>query len=193
MKKPTTVLVAVVTAVASAFACAACAPKKTETTIEKNDGAPSDTEQTQPTQTVTPKLEYGKKYYWEDTFKWDKNDAVIDRTPRISEWIMFNDDGTGKRYWYNRYQIVSGSVEKYEYTINFKYTYTNVLKNKVACFYDSVTYGENDNKKQAPEMWSTVYEIGENILLSLDEDGYRTYINETYLDQIPNFGSSSDY
>lgn len=181
MKKHLMTILAVAAIASSALACVACGSGDSNSGGNNN----SSYTQTQPdqSQNVTPQLTYGKKYILDD----DVKIAAGEQT-----WCIFNADGTGKYHIYYKYESSYYGTEISDYTINFKYSYTNTLKTKIACFYDSITYGATDNQKSDRRSWSTVFEMGENMILDLGQYGYSIYVNEDYIKQIPNFGEESN-
>ena len=124
---------------------------------------------------VGPTLRYNSKYYTETS------GPIEERG-----YYTFSANGTGKYYTY--YSYSSDYVENY--TVSFKYTYTNADKTRIACFYDGVTYTDKDNQKDVSSSWTHVLEVSEDVLLSQGQYGYYVAaVNEEYLKQLPNFGT----
>lgn len=130
---------------------------------------------------ATQQLRFGSKYI-DDGYVGSNEDQY---------YLIFNKNGTGSYRVYDKYSYLS-TVEIDDYVINFKYTYVDAAKTKVACYYDSVTYNAQDNQRDANAHWSRVFEVSENVLVTQGQYGYNTYINENYLTQIPNFGKKTD-
>ena len=156
MKKKTfSVIAAIVACLCALFAFAACG-SSTE--------SPSDS------------LEYGKKYIHED----DVNSEKYQR------YIIFNKDNTGEYYYYYVYKNENYPEYDYvrHYTVKFKYTYADLDKTAVVCFYDSVEYEKDDTEKEISSNWSSFYTVSPNVLI---DSGNSYFINEDYLSNIPNF------
>ena len=130
----------------------------------------------------TPSLRYNSKYYTETSGPEEERG-----------YYTFSANGTGKYYNYYHYESsYSGDITE-NYTVSFKYTYTNADKTRIACFYDGVTYTDKDNQKDVSSSWTHVLEVSENVLLSQGQYGYYiAAINEEYLKQLPNFGKETD-
>ena len=96
-----------------------------------------------------------------------------------------------ERWNYHRYSDF-GITEISDYTITFKYSFTDSQKSKVACFFDSVAYSADDTEKDDCDGWHGIYEIGDGMILCLGMYGYITYVGENYLKRIPNFGKNTD-
>lgn len=123
-------------------------------------------------------LRFDSKYYA------GLSDAPIEER----SYYIFSENGTGKFYFYYYYQYKNETPQIDDYTIDFKYVYSNANKTQVTCFYDKVTYGAKDNQKDVSTSWWRTLNVSENVLLSEGQYGYTLVgINEDYLDQIPNF------
>lgn len=95
-------------------------------------------------------------------------------------YFIFNSDGTGEyRYYLPSYN---------DYTVHFKYTYTDKDKSSAVCFYDSVEYGAGHLSSTTIESnWSYVLTVSKNVVCRVSSYGYSIYVNENYLKTIPNF------
>lgn len=122
-------------------------------------------------------LQTDKKYIAEGDTKDPENEQ---------RYYIFYSDGTGK---YIEYDVDSNTAFSYydtDYTITFKYTYADDDKTAVVCFYDSVTYGSKQGGEyRVPTTWSVLLTVSKNVLCTT---GGSFYINEDYLETIPNFG-----
>ena len=106
-------------------------------------------------------LIYNKKYYHADY-------VIRDSLETNKRYIIFYSDGTGEY-----------SEDGYDGTVEFKYILT---EDSVHCFYDGGYNGNIDGTK-----WNRWWQVDDGLLYQsayLDTQ----YINETYLDKIPNFG-----
>ncbi|MBD5132009.1 MAG: hypothetical protein HDT28_05405 [Clostridiales bacterium] len=107
------------------------------------------------------------------------------------EYVIFSKNGYGLYHYYLEH-LASGSYyyESYtlEYTIKFKYSYLDADKSTIACYYDSISYGDKhteEKPKNGHNSWSKMFTVSKNLLMSSDG---KTFINEDYLDEeIPNY------
>ena len=105
-------------------------------------------------------------------------------------YYTFSANGTGKYYYYYSYYSSYDKVTKiYNYTILFKYVYTNADKTQIACFYDGVTYTAKDNQKDVSTDWDRIFDVSEELLISEGQYGRNIVaVNEEFQKQIPNYG-----
>lgn len=104
------------------------------------------------------------------------------------ETYIFHSDGTGEyTYHYDR-TTTSGTYDEHNhYIIHFKYTYVDKDKSAVMCFYDSIERLEGDDGS-SHTAWSKLVTISKNVLMTISTTtGYDYWINEDYLDEIPNY------
>lgn len=124
-------------------------------------------------------LKFNSKYYV------DASGATEERS-----YYTFDKNGTGEYYYYY-FSSYSSYIDNY--SISFKYTYTNADKTQIACFYDSVKYTGSDTRKNVSSYWRCVLNVSENVLTSTGQGGeYVEAVNEEYLKQIPNYGKNTD-
>ena len=148
----------------------------------RNSGGTADTNKSETTviQTVTSPLKFNSKYYTD-----------MEGTAEERGYYTFSENGTGKCYYYYFFQY-KDTLEIENYTISFKYTYTNADKTQIACFYDGVSYTAKDNQKDARADWSRIFDVSEDVLISMSQYGrYVAAVNEEYLKQIPNYGKKA--
>lgn len=104
-------------------------------------------------------------------------------------YLVFHSNGTGEYVYKHTYSYYAGETSRYNYTITFKYTYTDAEKSTVVCFYDSISYGEDHNQsKNSRADWSMTIGVSKNVLIALDSAS-SMYINENYIKNIPNYKS----
>ncbi|MDE7439382.1 MAG: hypothetical protein K2N23_02625 [Clostridia bacterium] len=124
-------------------------------------------------------LQMDKKYFDSD---------YLDFTNGSEEYYIFHSDGTGEYRYYSPYYSYDNSLHSssVDYTINFKYTYADEDKSAVVCFYDSVEYGSENGSAIVSTGWSGLLTVSKNVLCwGSSIIGF--YINEDYLETIPNF------
>lgn len=93
---------------------------------------------------------------------------------------LFHSNGTGE-YTFHYDSATTHS----HYIIHFKYTYVDNDKSAVVCFYDSVEILQG-NSSNPGKTWSNLVTVSKNVLTTVGS-GYVFWINEDYLDEIPNF------
>ena len=129
-------------------------------------------------------LQMNKKYIDEEYVK----DAEAQQS-----YYLFRSDGTGIYKCYYDYDSPYDPSNDFtmDYTVTFKYVYVDNQREAVVCFYDSVEYGEVDtgDYNRVESDWSVLLTVSRNVLCSAGTGGYTFYINEDYLDEIPDFGA----
>ena len=91
----------------------------------------------------------------------------------------FHRDGTGEFLYKTDY------YGKNHYIVHFKWTYLDDEKSGVVCFFDEFEALEgNQYQWNDQNDWSFVLTVSKNVLMTT---GGVLYINENYLDEIPNF------
>ena len=122
-------------------------------------------------------LQMGKKYIRSS----DTNKKIYEQ-----EYVLFRANGTGElRHFY-----VSESSPQYnnDYIIQFKYIYADGDKSTVVCFFDSVTYGSKHSEtEKVSSDWSKLLSVSKNVITNVGSN-YIFFINEDYLNDLPNFG-----
>ena len=108
----------------------------------------------------------------------------------MSCYYLFHADGTGEYtyhfdYYYDDKDHPSDMDDHEHYTIRFKYTYADADKSAVVCFFDGVTYLEN-NGETVDSRWSQLLTVSENVLIAAGSSS-GVYVNEDYLKTIPNY------
>ena len=125
-------------------------------------------------------LQYDVKYVYRESVRRDDP----------TNYYKFNADGTGvySSSGYNYYSYVT--------EIYFKYTYADAQHTGVVCFFDSfkriwnyddektvvVTEPDENDKK-----WYAVLSISKDIVMGQGTYGMLIYVNENYIEQIPNY------
>ncbi|MCM1367574.1 MAG: hypothetical protein NC184_02020 [Roseburia sp.] len=147
-----------------------------------NDGASADTVGSG-VQSTASTLRFDSKYYTD-----------MDGTAEERGYFTFSENGMGKYYYYYSYYDSYDKISEISnYTISFKYIFTNAEKTQVACFYDGVTYTAKDNQKDARTDWDRIFDVSEELLISEGMYGrYIAAINEDFQKQIPNYGVTAD-
>lgn len=103
------------------------------------------------------------------------------------ETYIFHSNGTGELTYHYDYDS-SSSAKHQHYTIHFKYTYVDKDKSAVMCFYDSLERLEGDDESYNSTAWSSLVTVSKNVLMTISTTvGYIYWINEDYLEEIPNF------
>ena len=158
------ILVAVVT-LCSLFAFTACV-KIGET---KGEGA-----------TAEESLVMNKRYISEEDVRKAENKQ---------RYYLFSPDGTGKYvYHFDYISSISDYYNTHEhYVIYFKYTFADSEKSAVVCFYDRLERIDGDDGSyNDATSWSTLVNVSKNVLTTIGSS-YYFWINEDYLETIPNF------
>lgn len=103
------------------------------------------------------------------------------------ETYIFHSNGTGEYTYHRDYDSSNSSIHQH-YTIHFKYTYVDKDKSAVMCFYDSIERLEGDDGSYTTTYWHSLVTISKNVLMTISTTvGYTYWINEDYLDDIPNY------
>lgn len=114
-------------------------------------------------------LQYDKKYIYDD---------FVGKSGEECYYIFYS-NGTGVRRYFHAYGTYCT-----DYRLTFKYTYIDDDKEAITCFFDSVEYG-NKNDATISTDWSALLTVSKNVLCT----GTSFYINEDFLNEIPNFNS----
>lgn len=117
-------------------------------------------------------LQMGKKYIMS---------SHITISEYEQEYYVFYPDETGEYRYY--YSYSDGVIS--DYKVKFKYTYTDAEKSSIACFYDSVTYGDEHNYGEVGSNWTRLLMVSKDVVCGTYSSSY--YINEDYLNTIPNY------
>lgn len=106
-------------------------------------------------------------------------------TVKETTYFLFHKDGSG--YFVERTESISS--EYFEYLIKFKYTYVDKDKSAIMCFFDEVVYspGATEAGLYIPSNWSALLTISKNVLCTTTSVGVAAFVNENYLDELPNF------
>lgn len=118
-------------------------------------------------------LTFGKKYI---------NRNTINADDEYQTYYVFHSDGTGT---YRHYSSNMGGT--YDYTLHFKWLYTDSDESTVVWFYDSVEYGTGSKSVASTE--TGLVNVSENVLVTVITGGYSYFICEDYLPQIPNYAN----
>lgn len=134
---------------------------------------------------VSGGLQYDVKYVYRE--------SVRSEDPK--NYYKFNADGTGvySSYGYNYYPYIT--------EIYFKYTYADAQHTGIVCFFDSYkriwnydseepavsTEPSEDDKK-----WYVILSISKDIVMGQGTYGMLVYVNENYIEQIPNYALRSE-
>lgn len=123
-------------------------------------------------------LAYGVKYIYNNSY-------VRSEEGYRQTYLIFDSNGYGKYHYYES--------PGYDYTIKFKYTYLDKDESAVACFFDSITYGEHHATTKDDDYycdWSGIYTVSKNVIMS--SSGSK-FINKDYLnDEIKNYRKPKD-
>lgn len=108
----------------------------------------------------------------------------------VQDSYIFHSNGTGEYTYHYDYESSVSSEYNYSrhYIIHFKYTYVDKDKSAVVCFYNSIERleGDDGSYKSASE-WSKLVTVSKNVLATVGSTSYVFWINEDYLDEIPNY------
>lgn len=175
MKKLIRVLALTVACCAAATAFVGCADKKTAS------GSPDS-------------LVFDTKYYYMTDIHNNKNGEA--------EYYIFYADGTCMSYSQSGSTYIGEYTKQVEYRTYYKYTYVDEQKTGIMCFFDSKsnTYFNNDGSVDRVDTTPTsnqqkqyqIFSISKNILINAGAYGTYYYINENYVDEIPNFYPAKD-
>ncbi len=121
-------------------------------------------------------LQYGVRYICE-------NDNIRSEDDYQKTYMTFSKNGYGTYHFY-----YDSDYTNYidDYTIKFKYSYLDDDKSTIACFYDSISYGEKNTAPKGDHSdWDGIITVSKNVLMSLSST---KFINEEYLDEeIPEY------
>lgn len=101
-------------------------------------------------------------------------------------FYVFHSDGTGEYTYHYDYES-SLYPEHNHYVISFKYTYVDSDKSAVVCFYDGIERLDGDDGSYTFTSWTELVTVSKNVLTTVGNYGYIFWINEDYLNTIPNY------
>ena len=113
-------------------------------------------------------LELNVKYIHEGATRIDED---------FQTYFVFTSQNEGYYVYYYSYSSLTE-----HYKVNFIYIFE---ADTVLCFYDSVEYFSDHNDEDESSTWNFTLLPTENCLMSV---GNTYYINENFLDEIPNYG-----
>lgn len=129
-------------------------------------------------------LQFNTKYY--------HYQGMHDNEDGHAVYFIFYSDGTCMRYSHNRNNDRDIDIEMY-----YKYTYLDEQRTGIVCFIDGIKetqYNDDGSVYYVDTSLSPSYEkdyyvlsISKNVVMSSGVYGHTLYINENYVDEIPNF------
>lgn len=140
-------------------------------------------------------LQFDTKYYYHYNMHNIKNGNAV--------YFVFYSDGTCTRFSHrNAYSSSSYFTRDTDVEMYYKYTYLDEQRTGIICFIDGIketSYDDDGNVYDINTTLSPSYEkdyyifsVSKNVLMYAGESSYTFYINENYVDEIPNFYPKKD-
>lgn len=112
-------------------------------------------------------------------------DGYVNAEEGERPYYMFTSSSRGRYFYYSK-----TTDSTWHYTIKFVY---KIVGDSLVCFFDSVEYEDDHNGPDVSSDWEAVFSAADRDILvkkSFSTVYYSKsiYINENYLDEIPNFG-----
>lgn len=151
-------------------------------------------------------LVYGKKYIY-------SSDVRVKVTEQ--RYFIYYRNNTCKYHYYSTATTAENEVLTFEFTVDYRFTFVDGDNSSIVYFYDSVTddstYADangNVGSLADSEYWKTHSElysdylpktddcglitVSNNVLCTAGAFGYAFFVNEDYVNSIPNFGVSAE-
>lgn len=147
-------------------------------------------------------LVYNKKYIYQKEVRFEEKEQ---------QYYIFQEDGTCTFHFYQKKTSTSsGNIVELEYIVHYRYAFADNSKSAIVYFYDSVddqssyttpdgvttkfsTLTEEELNSIYPykylpnESASRLLTVSKDILSYVEYSGYIFYINEDFIDSIPNY------